>query len=298
MLFAFSDETEVPRLNVVDYAKERWKHCAIDQLETSFELECPPLSNREVYLTEMQLRADPGCFVDNKLGGPFVQDTKDFIIVFTTSLTVRDHDRHVIQYISAQRLLEGVEAYAPFARDSHGDLRPPVPYTEWMKDTRIQVVGKNEEPSDVWVCNVYGNRYILAAPMFRDGVFGLELEVLDFNQRALKRDAHPSRKSGYSGYVKTQPNQIPPDKPFIDEIETCLPYRRQSWFLEDVHAHCKAMCTEDSIVIVDVSFLYCRKCAQTDSDNYMYRRIVGNIEYSYSDWGNRRVATSNIPIYL
>lgn len=260
MLFAYSDEFGLPRLNVVDFIKESATRCQIDELETSFELEYPLLSNRDVYLRDIQLRADPGCFVDSRPDGPFSQDTKDFIIVLTTSIVVRNRDRYVIQFISAQRLLDIVEEYTPISRDSNGNLLPPVSYIEWVNDTRIRVVGSAAEPSDSWVCYVYGNRYILGAPITRDGVCGFEAKVLDFNQLALKRDAHPSKESDYPGYIKTQPNQIPRHRPFEDEVETCLPYRRHALFLEGGHGHCKAMCAEDSIVIVDVSFLCCRKC--------------------------------------
>lgn len=262
MLFAFSDEFDAPRLNVVDFMKEPSRRCTIDELETNFELEYPPLSNRDAYVRDMQLRADPGCFVDNRPGVPYSQNTKDFTIVFTTELVVRNSDRYVIQFISAQLLLDFVEEYAPISRDSDGNLLPPASYIECVNDTRIRVVGDTAVPSDVWVCYVYGNRYTLGWPMSKEGVRGFEVEVLDFNQLALKRDARLSTASDYSGSLRTQPSQVSRHRAFNDQVETCLPYRRQSLFLADVHRHCQAMCAEDSIVIVDVSFLYSRKCAQ------------------------------------
>ncbi|KAF5312727.1 hypothetical protein D9619_002879 [Psilocybe cf. subviscida] len=136
MLFAFSDEFDAPRLNVVDFMKEPSRRCTIDELETNFELEYPPLSNRDAYVRDMQLRADPGCFVDNRPGVPYSQNTKDFTIVFTTELVVRNSDRYVIQFISAQLLLDFVEEYAPISRDSDGNLLPPASYIEWTVRSR------------------------------------------------------------------------------------------------------------------------------------------------------------------
>ena len=282
MLFAYIDVLDLPRLCVVDFVKESPRRCQLDELETSFEVEYPPLSKCDVYLGDIQLRADPGCFVDSRPGGPFSQDTKDFIIVLTTSVLVRGRDQYVLQFISAQHLLEVVEEYASISRASNGRLRPPVSYIEWVHDTRIRVIGDAAEPSDVWICYVCGNRYVLGAPTTRDGVCGLGVKVMDFNQLALKRDAQPSTESDYSGYIKTQPEQIPKHKPFDDELETCLPYRRHSLFLEGGHGHCKAMCTEDSIVIVDVSVLFCRKCAYL-TRNGICSRNAWNIECSYSE---------------
>jgi hypothetical protein len=106
-----------------------------------------------------------------------------------------------------------------------------------------------------WVCYVFGTKFVsLAEPTHTSPQ---TLEIRDFNQLAMKRDARV--QGGISHHVRdtTVIRNV-----FANEIHTSLPYRvikrtlPPSSFPEPFFA--AAMCSEDSLILVDSSHRHLR----------------------------------------
>jgi hypothetical protein len=91
---------------------------------------------------------------------------------------------------------------------------------------------------------------------------GFVARLYDFNQVVIKRDYSDTRTSANKDRWLCQKTGtvLAPGTIFEDLVETRLPYRSQVLSLKDAHNHCLALCSEDHIIIVDVSFR--EKCSE------------------------------------
>lgn len=114
--------------------------------------------------------------------------------------------------------------------------------------------------SHVWVCYVFGTRFssILGGGRENRQRESRILEVWDFNQLGIRRDvrreAELSEVEWHVGDTSVLSSRV-----FVGEVRTRLPYRvfrrKLDAPLEGEPVFTEAMCSEDSIILVDVSGL-------------------------------------------
>lgn len=199
----------------------------------------------------LQIRADPGPLAEVNDTVPFYQDNEDFIVVVTMMFTANDTTENVVHFFSSKYLIALVKSQTD---------RPFGVYTWMLRDTRMFIT-PDSEPSNIWVCHVFGTRFVIIerAP---DGKCRSVVRIYDFNQSAIQRDAQMSAKPGESGRIESTTNVIAAGNPYEADVTTGLPYWTNVASLEGVLAcdqGCQMMCSEDNIVIVDVSFLRDRR---------------------------------------
>jgi hypothetical protein len=108
-------------------------------------------------------------------------------------------------------------------------------------------------PSEVWVCYVYGSNYVA----LRKDKEHFVVDVFDFNQRALFRALQKTRDAvPEDGTYAMDPSIFEEGEIFGAQVETSLPYRIRSFSLDlRSIAHIAVVCSEDSLIVVDVSIL-------------------------------------------
>ena len=119
------------------------------------------------------------------------------------------------------------------------------------KGTRMLTALPN---SSVWVCYVYGSRFVLSRPLVTDGSC---IEVYDFNQLACRRPRQHGQTRSRANFIQSTAKIARSNEfsVFTEHISTSLPYRKQTFFME--HEDCggrieAVMCTEDNLVVVTV----------------------------------------------
>ena len=150
-----------------------------------------------------------------------------------------------------------------------------VPWEDWMqKGARALLVPTAER---VWVCNVYGSRYVHAVePRDLDAPrMARHVAVLDFNLDALRyeeekgisdlatesdgcweAEADDGKRRKAKVQIYDEPSTLPAMSCgiFDEDVTTSLPYRRT--VLREKVKFDGVMLTEDNIVFVNVSYVY------------------------------------------
>lgn len=199
------------------------------------------------FITGIDIRADPGPMSPTEdTAIPFSQDPADFIIILTFWLFMTGNRRSLIHAIPSRHLLSLVNA--------EEDLYV---WTDWLpKKTRLLYT--KQSPSDIWVCYVYGTKFILSERLPR-GQSGYSARLFNFNQLALRRER------GQDSETRETPKGLKTSAALRD-VDASLPFSSHSFVLEDAHDHCFALCSEDHILIVDVSFMIFGKFSQLTQD--------------------------------
>ena len=197
---------------------------------------------------DMEIRADPGTSSATNPKVPFASDTQTFILVVTLRVVTRDlFSKNFIHFIPSEFLLSVVES---------GDGRSAalLDWSTWGPlNTRLLVTPK--EPSVIWVCYVYGNKFVISEEVGQHGYSG---RLFDFNKRKLwnddKDDGPEAPATINTGtLIKARDNLL------IDDVHSHLPYWSRPFSLEDGHSHCAVLCSEDNIILVDVSIVFVPK---------------------------------------
>ncbi|KAF8973551.1 hypothetical protein BDZ97DRAFT_1775683 [Flammula alnicola] len=239
IVLSLVDEDGRPLLHAINFREESSERLEIYDAETGQFFVYPPL-DEDSWVHSFEIRADPGFLSGENTTVSFSRDAEYFILVLTISLTVGHVDKNLIHFVPSTHLLSVLED----ADDFHD-------WESWIPgDTRMQMTSRLE-PSNVWVCYVYGTKFVTAEPAL-GGKCGLSVRLYDFNDLALRRDAQRSDESEAHGFIETSSSIIAAGNPFYQDIITDLPYWSNVLHLEDAHGHCKVMCSEDNIVIVDV----------------------------------------------
>jgi len=169
-------------------------------------------------------------------------------IITSWVLTVDGHEPSYDLFVSADTLLSHIEA---LSTDTSQHI---IGWDEWgPTGTRLL---PSPFPPSPWVCYVFGTRFAtFDSPRTR-----LYLEVRDFNQLAMKRAAGSSKDLISQDEVAQhvyEPTVVKAGV-FKNDVRTNLPYRitrrtlprpSTQWFLSAV------MCSEDSLILVDVRML-------------------------------------------
>lgn len=115
--------------------------------------------------------------------------------------------------------------------------------------------------SHVWVCYVFGTRFSSIVGGGREGRDSRTLEVWDFNQLGIRRDIRRERSKASEVEWHVGDTSVLSNRVFVGEVRTGLPYRvfrrKLAAPLKEEPVFTEAMCSEDSVVLVDVSCLLC-----------------------------------------
>jgi len=194
------------------------------------------------FINDIDIRCDPGAFSQGD-GVPFSQSFKDFIIVVNIWLIAEEAFKCLTHFIPSSCILE------------HCTASNIIPWTNWApKKTRL--VFPTLHPSDIWVCYVHGTKVVIPEPV-SDNKNGYSLRVYDFNQLPFRRGAQGTKVEAPSGIDKST-TVINGGAAFEGDAMTRLPFSSHVIYLEDSHDHCSVLCSEDQIVVVDVSILHYR----------------------------------------
>lgn len=233
-----------PQLVVMDFQQESIEPHTLEHLQCAIKFYYPEFES--AFFLDIDIRSDPSPLwrPDVKLHVPFSQDTNNVLLV--VSLWILMGDRHtvkcLIQFLPSNGLASLV-GNAVTTRYEWGGWGP--------HRSRFLISAGH---SDTWVCYVHGCKYVVSEP--NTSQHGFVAQLYDFNQVGINRNC---RGSGGKGTVdqwlyKTVGTVFGPKTMFEDLVESTLPYRSQVLCLEDAHKHCHALCSEDHIIMVDVSF--------------------------------------------
>ena len=249
MLLATDDDFG-PQLVVMDFQKESSEPHIFQDLQYAVKLYYPEF-DQKLYFLDMDIRADPGPSwrPNAKLQVPFSQDTSNALFVVSLWVHVDDAVQCLVQFLPSNGLTSLIINEATsYEWEEWGPYRsrlfiPPQPH------------------SDIWVCYVHGWKYVtLEEPGASED--GFVARLYDFNQVVIKRNYRDtSTSAGVDRWLCKETGTVyAPGVIFEDLVETRLPYRSQVLSLKDAHNHCLALCSEDHIIIVDVSFR--EKCSE------------------------------------
>jgi hypothetical protein len=239
-----------PQLVVMDFQKESSEPHNFQDLQCAVKFCYPEFDQKRVFFLDIDIRADPGPSwrPNAKLQVPFSQDTSNTLFVVSLWIFLEDAVQSLIQFLPSNGLTSLIKNEATsYEWEEWGPYRsrlfiPPQPHSE------------------VWVCYVHGWKYVVLEPDASED--GFVARLYDFNQVVIKRDYSDTRTSANKDRWLCQKTGtvLAPGTIFEDLVETRLPYRSQVLSLKDAHNHCLALCSEDHIIIVDVSFR--EKCSE------------------------------------
>lgn len=216
----------------------------------------------------MEIRADPSpSFAPHPdLPVPFHLSRNNRIYVITLWFQVQHGEiKSLVLFVPSKTLLDVVQS----AEKGISDGIQNVPWDAWGPDgTRMMI--SNHPRSHVWVCFVYGTKYVgLEQP--ESGDTKAWCRVYDFTDLPVRRgkvdikEENIIRAPASLSHLKSREAMyhvgasiIPAGKIFDNEVSTAYPFRWKSMELEiplagGLENPCAVMCSEDSIVIVDVS---------------------------------------------
>lgn len=138
-----------------------------------------------------------------------------------------------------------------------GETRHDFEWSEWgPAETRMIAQAPH---SHVWVCYVFGTRFSSVIGGGRESHHrdSRILEVWDFNQLGIRRDIRRARAETCEVEWHVGDTSVLSSRVFVGEVRTRLPYRVLRRKLaapsEGDPVFTDAMCSEDSVILVDVS---------------------------------------------
>ena len=210
----------------------------------SCALEYPSMN----YWTEalhIVIRSDPMPIFEPKSDSPVPFYHENCNQLFVVTMWVHDgHDVHtVVLFVPTSTIL----AALPAAGDDK-----TIAWRMWGPQGTRMLTGLPN--SSVWVCYVYGSRFVVSRPLIADGS---SIEVYDFNQLACRRAQQYQRPRSKAKFIRSTDRIASSSEfsVFSEDVFTSLSYRKQTIFME--HKSCggkieAVMCTEDNLVVVSV----------------------------------------------
>lgn len=238
-----------PQLVVMDFQKESSEPHIFQDLQCAVKFYYPEFDER-VFFLDIDIRADPGpSWQPNaKLQVPFSQDTSNALFVVSLWILLDNAVQSLVQFLPSNSLTSliknGVTSYE---------------WEEWGPyKSRLYI--SPQPHSDIWVCYVHGWKYVTSEGLGASED-GFVARLYDFNQVVIQRNYRDTRTSAGDRWLcKETGTELAPGAIFEDLVETRLPYRSQVLSIRDAHNHCLALCSEDHIILVDVSFR--EKCSE------------------------------------
>jgi hypothetical protein len=224
------------QLIVFDFLGANSRYIPIPDLSPSCVL-CYPTISSGARLDDVRLRSDPAPlwtpYANSQV--PFHTSRDNRLFVVTLHAFINEQPCSWTHFIPLSTILEQMRSGA------HS-----VPWKSWIpRGTRMFPAMYH---SPVWVCYVFGQKYI--TPCTLVGLDESEvpgLQVLDFNQRAIKL--------ALGHEIVTKPDVIESSGDlslFHDTVSTSLPYRATTLPLPRDADDCEVMCSEDNVLIVGV----------------------------------------------
>ncbi|KAG2159693.1 uncharacterized protein EDB93DRAFT_1073686 [Suillus bovinus] len=194
---------------------------------------------------DLSIRSDPSPTwqPNSKAQLPFSTAPGNRLFIITVSLMTNHRIIPYDTFVPADTLLSHIEALSTEVRCRE------IEWDEWGP-TGTRLMRSSSLHDSVWVCYVFGTKFVsLTEPTLTSPQ---TLEIRDFNQLAIKRDAKV--QDGISHHVH---DTTVVRKVFANEIHTSLPYRVIKRTLPP-HSSLEpiftaAMCSEDNLILVDVS---------------------------------------------
>ena len=241
-----------PQLVVMDFQKESSEPHTFQNLQHAVKLYYPEFDReKRVFFLDIDIRADPGPSwrPNAKLQVPFSQDTTNALFVVSLQILLEDTLQSLVQFLPSNGLTSLIKNGATsYEWEEWGPYRsrlfiPPQPHSE------------------TWVCYVHGWKYV-GSEELGASEDGFVARLYDFNQVIIKRNYRDTRTSADANrwLCKKTGTVLAPGTIFEDLVVTRLPYRSQVLSIKDAHNHCLSLCSEDHIILVDVSFR--KKCSE------------------------------------
>lgn len=230
-----------------------------------------------MYLAEplmFTVRSDPSppWAPHSDLQVPFhiTQDAK----MFVASLWVRNRALvdHLTLVIPQSTLLSRLDLLGPMTA-------PPLDWEAWgPAGSRMTKLYTPNVAFDSWACYVYGTKLIVPEHSSRTNNEFI-VQVFDFNLNAVRRAvSQDANVNVYPCPTDTSVTHLECDKSlcitaptvfkagdvFKEEVKTCLPYRWIAKVIPSTRSECSTMCSEDSIIVVDVSAITLNHHPQTN----------------------------------
>ena len=241
MLLATYDDFG-PQLVVMDFQKESSEPHTLQDLQCIVKFCYPKFDQKRVFFLDIDIRADPGPSWRPSAQVPFSQDTSNALFVVSLWILLEDAVQSLIQFLPSDGLTSLIKSKATSYE-----------WEEWGP-YKSRFFIPSHPHSDTWVCYVHGCKYVMFEPGASEG--GYVARIYDFNQAVIKRNYRDTRTLADVDrwLCKKTRTVLAPGTIFEDLVETRLPYRSQVLSLTDEHNHCLALCSEDHIIMVDVSF--------------------------------------------
>ncbi|KAG1749839.1 uncharacterized protein EDB91DRAFT_767947 [Suillus paluster] len=190
------------------------------------------------------IRSDPSPAwqPDPEVQLPFLMAHRDRLFIIAASLLCDGRVAYYDLFVSAGTFLSHIEAIPTGSRRD-------IDWDEWgPTGTRLMRSPSRFSP---WVCYVFGTKHVsLVQPI---QMFPQTLEIRDFNQLAIKRDANVQDVVADHVCDATVISGV-----FQDKAQTSLPYRLTRRTLPPPRSSSEpffnaVMCSEDSVILVDSS---------------------------------------------
>ena len=258
-----------PSLMVLDYKKESGEKHAVEDAEHSYSFRYPPLGATANPI-KFEIRSDPSpsWAPDSGPQVPFYIAKHNRVYAISLWLLVDSHSRSTMLLVPSATFLSCMGGSSHRTSNSF-------PWSDWgPRGTRM--LTPRIPPSEVWVCYVYGLKYVA----IRKDKRRLAVDVYDFNQRALSRALQGKRDTD-NEICAIDPSIFEEGKIFEHTTETSLPYRIRTLPLDlKSTAHIAVVCNEDNLIIVDVSFFHRCSTAVMLMIGLSSRTLIAeNIEY-------------------
>lgn len=240
-----------PSLFVLDFNSESKERQAVDEVEHAILLQYPSL---RADLIAFDIRSDPSpSYMPTATPeAPFYTSHKARLFVISMLVQVGPHVQCITNFVPWVVL----QSYVDLSLS--GELGNVIEWDDWGYDTRMLL--PDEMHSSVWVCYVYGSRYVVAAKPGTSSNRPPCGYVYDFNQYMLASGSGLTEVAEVSAsdipigetFYITGENVIAAGEIFNEEVRTCCPYRLRAFPLERSTDRTALMCSEDSIVVVNV----------------------------------------------
>lgn len=219
-------------------------HVDIDNPSYVCSFVCPAMGPWAVGL-DVGIRSDPAPSYtpDPSLAVPFFTSRENRMYVVTISFADGRHVRSFVLFIPSSTLISRVNALREDERHSS------IPWEDWgPTGTRLM---PSLGQSNVWVCYVYGMRFVVPQDVQEDGI--TTIHVYDFDPPRVTLSSHPSN---HNTYYTTEATSLDTQGTFESIITTSLPYRITKTSLRTGDLGVSAvMCSEDNLLIVWVRLI-------------------------------------------
>lgn len=257
-----------PALSIVDYIQpfsDGPQHVLRTKAVT---LWYPPLRDN-VTMISFEVRSDPAPSwqPDQASLPPFHLASSNRLYVVSLWVAVEGENipQLLVLFLPSRTLTNVFRSYEDELRSSEGVY---VAWANWGPEGSRMTVSQVPH-SAAWVCYVYGSRYV-ALEAHQKGMERVWCRVYDFNDLPIRRgrtevdqknviteEAEFSSQLCDTTVYQAGPMTVKGGRIFQNDVTTSLPFRWRSAELDILASerNCAIMCSEDNIIVVDVSAL-------------------------------------------